>query len=86
MFDFVPPQLIALCAALSYAVSGISAKRGMRYSTPITVTLVSLLVHAGGLWMLLGTWLFLRGIEGLNRRTILGAMAVVAGTLAIVVR
>jgi drug/metabolite transporter (DMT)-like permease len=46
----IPPQFIALAAALSYAISGIAAKRGLRYSTPITVTLVSVIVHAAGLW------------------------------------
>ncbi|MGH7798619.1 MAG: EamA family transporter, partial [Candidatus Binatia bacterium] len=56
VFD-IPPQIIALAAALSYAASGISARRGMRYSTPITVTLVSLLIHAFGL----GTLLLLTG-------------------------
>ena len=53
MISDIPPQLIALAAALSYAMSGISAKRGLRYSTPATVTLVSLLVHAFGLGTLL---------------------------------
>jgi drug/metabolite transporter (DMT)-like permease len=55
MFVDLPPQLTALAAAISYAASGISARRGLRYSTPITVTLVSLLIHAFGL----GTLLFL---------------------------
>jgi len=50
MLAQIPPQLIALAAALSYATSGISARRGLRYSTPITVTLVSLTIHAVGLW------------------------------------
>ncbi len=50
MLSHVPPQLIALVAALSYATSGIAAKRGLRYSTPITVTLVSVTVHAATLW------------------------------------
>jgi drug/metabolite transporter (DMT)-like permease len=50
MFASIPPQLIALGAALSYAISGIAARRGMRYSTPITVTLVSMAVHAVTLW------------------------------------
>jgi drug/metabolite transporter (DMT)-like permease len=49
MIAEIPPQLIALAAALSYATSGISARRGLRYSTPITVTLVSLTIHAVGL-------------------------------------
>ncbi len=53
MLADIPPQLIALGAALSYATSGISAKRGMRYSTPITVTLVSLTIHATSLWTIL---------------------------------
>ena len=44
-FD-IPAQLIALAASLSYAASGIAAKRGLRYSTPITVTLVSVTIHA----------------------------------------
>lgn len=52
MQDF-PPQLIALAAALCYATSGIAAKRGMQYSTPITVTLVSLTIHATSLWAIL---------------------------------
>src|SRR5262245_16002638 len=46
----LPPQLIAFGAALSYAISGIAARRGMRYSTPITVTFVSVAVHAATLW------------------------------------
>ena len=53
MFIDVPPQLIALSAALSYATSGIAAKRGMQYSTPITVTLVSLSIHTISLWTIL---------------------------------
>ena len=53
----IPPQVIALGAALSYAISGIAARRGLRYSTPITVTLISLTIHAAGLW----TVLFLAG-------------------------
>ena len=50
MLSHIPPQLIALTAAISYAASGIAAKRGLRYSTPITVTLVSVTVHAAALW------------------------------------
>jgi drug/metabolite transporter (DMT)-like permease len=117
MSSLIAPQFIALAAALSYAASGIAAKRGLRYSTPIIVTLVSVTVHAvslsialwltGGipevswwvlflfaltgtlqpatspLWILIGTWLFLRGIESLTLRTILGAVCVVSGTIAI---
>ena len=51
MLADISPQLIALGAALSYAASGISAKRGLGYSTPITVTLVSVAIHAVTLWI-----------------------------------
>ena len=55
----MPAQLIALAAALSYAISGIAAKRGLRYSTPVTVTLVSVAIHATALWIAL---LVFRGV------------------------
>jgi len=55
----VPAQLIALAAALSYAISGIAAKRGLRYSTPVTVTLMSVAIHAFVLWTAL---LIFRGV------------------------
>ena len=55
----MPAQLIALGAALSYAISGIAAKRGLRYSTPVTVTLVSVAIHATLLWIAL---LIFRGV------------------------
>jgi uncharacterized membrane protein len=35
------------------------------------------------MWVLLGTWLFLRGIERINLRTVLGTACVIAGTIAI---
>jgi len=38
-------QIIALAAAVAYAMSFILSKRGMRYSTPITFTFVSLLMQ-----------------------------------------
>jgi drug/metabolite transporter, DME family len=47
------------------------------------VVIVSPIVATSPLWILLGTWLFLRGIEGLSLRTIAGALSVVAGTIAI---
>ena len=55
----MPAQLIALAAALSCAISGIAAKRGLRYSTPVTVTLVSVAIHATVLWIAL---LIFRGV------------------------
>ena len=42
-------ELLALLTALSYATSNISARWGMRYSTPNTATLFSLSIHAVGL-------------------------------------
>lgn len=39
-------QIIALSAAIAYALSFILSKRGFRYSTPITITFVSLLIQA----------------------------------------
>jgi drug/metabolite transporter, DME family len=47
------------------------------------VVIVSPIVATSPLWILLGTWLFLRGIERLTLRTIIGALCVVAGTVAI---
>jgi drug/metabolite transporter (DMT)-like permease len=60
----VPAQLIALAAALSYAISGIAAKRGLRYSTPVTVTFVSVAIHAIVLWIAL---LIFRGVPVVSR-------------------
>lgn len=50
----VPPQVIALCASLSYAFVLVTSRRGMLYSTPTTVTLVSLVVHTVTLWTAVG--------------------------------
>ena len=47
------------------------------------VVLVSPIVATGPMWVLLGTWLFLRGIERINLRTVLGTASVIAGTIAI---
>jgi len=38
-------QIFALCAAIAYASSFILSKRGLRHSTPITITFVSLLMQ-----------------------------------------
>ncbi len=81
MLSEVPPQLIALAAALSYAISGISAKRGLRYSTPATVTLVSLLIHAFGLWTLL---LLTRGVPSVPPWALF--LFFITGTLQPVIR
>jgi drug/metabolite transporter (DMT)-like permease len=47
------------------------------------VVVVSPIVATSPLWILLGTWLFLQGIERLTLRTVVGAIAVVSGTIAI---
>ena len=47
------------------------------------VVIVSPIVATSPLWILVGTWLFLRGIESITLRTILGAVCVVSGTIAI---
>ena len=44
------PQLLALCTSICYAVALISARKGLRYSTPATVTCVSILVQVVALW------------------------------------
>jgi uncharacterized membrane protein len=44
---------------------------------------VSPIIAASPLWIVLGSWLFLRDIERLTVRTVLGAAYVVAGTIAI---
>jgi DME family drug/metabolite transporter len=41
----VPPQLIALCTAFIYASALVSARKGLQYSTPATVTCVSAVLH-----------------------------------------
>jgi uncharacterized membrane protein len=47
------------------------------------VVIVSPIVATSPLWILCATGLFLRGIESLTFRTIIGAIAVVAGTVAL---
>ena len=53
----IPPQVIALCASLFYACVLVTSRRGMLYSTPKTVTLISLCVHTVSTW----TAVFLTG-------------------------
>jgi len=47
------------------------------------VVVVSPIIATSPLWIVLGSWLFLRDIERLTVRTVLGAACVVAGTIAI---
>lgn len=50
------PQAIALAAAIAYAPSFILSKRGLRYSTPITITFVSLLTQTVALFAIVFTF------------------------------
>jgi DME family drug/metabolite transporter len=47
------------------------------------VVVVSPIIATSPLWIVLGSWLFLRDIERLTLRTLFGAVCVVAGTIAI---
>jgi uncharacterized membrane protein len=44
------PQLLASLTAVSYAAALVSSRLGLKYSTPDTVTLVSILVQNATLW------------------------------------
>jgi drug/metabolite transporter (DMT)-like permease len=44
------PQFLAVITAVSYAAALVSSRRGLQYSTPDTVTLVSIIVQNVTLW------------------------------------
>ncbi len=44
------PQFFAWCTAFSFAIANVTVRHGMRYSTPLTATVVSLIVHTIVLW------------------------------------
>jgi len=44
------PQLFAWLTAFSFAVANVTVRHGMRYSTPLTATFVSLIIHTIVLW------------------------------------
>src|SRR5690348_6809285 len=44
------PQVLAFITAICYASALVSARRGLKYSTPATVTLVSILMQNVLLW------------------------------------
>jgi len=46
----MPAQLIAFFTAIFYASALVSARRGLMYSTPVTVTCVSVMVQTVTLW------------------------------------
>ncbi len=77
----IQPQVIALCASLCYACVLVTSRRGMRYSTPKTVTLVSLGVHTVTTW----TAVFLTG--GIPRvDAVAVGFFIVAGVLQPIIR
>ena len=77
----IPPQVIALCASLSYACVLVTSRRGMQYSTPKTVTLISLVVHTVTTW----TAVFLTG--GIPRVDAVAVYVfIVAGMLQPIIR
>lgn len=77
----MPPQAIAILASLSYALVLITSRKGMQYSTPTTVTLVSLIVHTVTLW----TAVFLSGgIPEVHATSVF--LFIIAGILQPVIR
>jgi hypothetical protein len=81
-------QIIAIGAAIAYALSFILSKRGFRNSTPLNF--VSLLIQSVTpltatlpLWVVIGSKLFLNDVEKITRRIAVGALLVVLGTVAI---
>ncbi|HWH78341.1 MAG TPA: DMT family transporter [Candidatus Binatus sp.] len=74
-------QAIALAAAIVYAASFILSKRGLRYSTPITITFVSLLMQTVVLGIISAT------ITGIPDTTpFVFSLFIIAGALQMVVR
>ena len=75
------PQTIALLAAIAYAFSFILSKRGLRYSTPITITFISLLMQTVVLFAIVFAF---TGIP--STPTFVFALFIIAGVLQTVVR
>src|SRR4029077_7676940 len=74
-------QTVALLAAIIHALSFILCKRGLRFSTPITITFVSLLVQTV---VLFGVVLTYTGLP--SKSTLLFSIYVVSGILQALVR
>lgn len=77
----MPAQFIALLTAICYASALVSARRGLRYSTPATVTCVSVLVQTVTLW---GALFLSGGIPEVSRTPVL--LFVVVGVTQLGVR
>lgn len=45
------PQLFAWLTAFSFGVANVTVRHGMRYSTPLTATFASLIIHTVVLWI-----------------------------------
>jgi uncharacterized membrane protein len=74
-------QIIALSAAIAYALSFILSERGFRYSTPITITFVSLLIQTATLFTIV---LAVTGIP--TTKPFVLMLFAIAGVLQAVVR
>ncbi len=48
----LPPQIVALACAVSYAAANIAARFGMKYSNPVTMTLTSFTTQTVVLWLI----------------------------------
>jgi uncharacterized membrane protein len=47
----ISPQFFAWLTAFSFGIANVTVRHGMRYSTPLTATFVSLIIHTIVLWI-----------------------------------
>ena len=74
-------ELLALLTAFSYATANVSARWGLRYSTPNTAVLLSLIIHAAGLSAMV---LFTQGIPSVPAAALY--LVIVTGVLQTLLR
>src|SRR3990167_7506627 len=48
----LPPQIVAIACAMSYAAANIAARFGMKHSNPVTMTLISFTTQTVVLWLI----------------------------------
>lgn len=77
------PEAIARLASVSFALFAVYGWLGLLYSTPLVGTIVPSIVATTPPFSLVLWLIFLRGKEKVTGLTILGTVAVVAGTIAI---
>jgi hypothetical protein len=65
-FEIMSSQFFAWLTAFSFACANVTVGHGMRYSTPLTATFVSLVVHTTVLWTAL---FFTSGIPAINDKS-----------------